>query len=319
MTRNPKDIEHGKIQLKTKPCANLHYSFLPGDLHSNLLVVFLNGLILPQSSWEETILQTKLKTQKPGATRPHLLSYDRYGQGLSDKDPNVDHDMLDAVHDLHDFLVESSEKKLDFNLFSAPGQLIFVCNSIGCAIARLFATEYPGKVSGFLFLDSIMAHVDLVELWPNPDAPGFEESELPAGTTVDQLRSVRQSYRQRFHASVPNPEGLNRQTLSTLLPHADSPKLEGDPMVTVIGHDWDRFAEENEKSFGVPKVLVMKYVNPVWHEYNNNLATLTKSDKGRGPIIAEGCGHFIQKDNPVFVADEVCKLIQRLDLYARCS
>ncbi|KAI5198964.1 alpha/beta-hydrolase [Aureobasidium subglaciale] len=314
MTRNPKDIDHGTIQLKTKRSANLHYSFLRGDSHSKTLVVFLNGLILSRSSWEETILQIKLKTQKPGAIRPHLLSYDRYGQGLSDKDPNGDHDVQDVVHDLHDLLVEFSEKKLDFNPFSTNGQLIFICNSIGCAIARLFAAEYPGKVSGFLFLDSIMAHIDLVELWPDPDAPGFEESELPPGTTADQLRSVREGYRQRFHTSVPNPEGLNRQTLSTLLPHADSPRLEGDPCITVIGHDWDRFAEENEKSFGVPKVLVMRYVNPVWHEYNNNLATLTKSDKSRGPIIAEGCGHFIQKDNPVFVANEVCKLLQKLGL-----
>lgn len=55
-----------------------------------------------------------------------------------------------------------------------------------------------------------------------------------------------------------------------------------------------------------------KYINPTWREYNKELATLTSSDKSKGPLVAEACGHFIQKDDPEFVATEVCDLLQRL-------
>ena len=57
----------------------------------------------------------------------------------------------------------------------------------------------------------------------------------------------------------------------------------------------------------------MTYVQPVWDEYNKHLALLTSTDKSKGPIIAEGCGHFVQRDNPQFVAKEICKMLQILE------
>lgn len=52
----------------------------------------------------------------------------------------------------------------------------------------------------------------------------------------------------------------------------------------------------------------MKYANPAWHEYNKGLARLTNAERAKGPIIAPGCGHFIQRDNPGFVVQEVLKM-----------
>ncbi|KAH0367887.1 alpha/beta-hydrolase, partial [Aureobasidium melanogenum] len=305
-TSNP--IDHGTMQLSTKPNANLSYDSLPGNSTTRTLVVFLNGLILPKVSWERTILAIQSKTQNTGMSRPHLLAYDRYGQGTSDKDPQGDHDVQDTAHDLHTFLIEFCGNELKTPL--ADHQVIFVCNSIGCAVARLFAQAYPATVSGFIFLDSIMAHVDLVALWPDVDAPGFKDDDLPENTTKEDMRRVREEYRKRFDVSAPNPEGLNRKTLAGLLPEADAPKLKGNPWITVVGHDDETFAEENEKTFGVSQALVNKYVNPIWREYNKELATLTSRSKG--PIVAKGCGHFIQKDDPDFVASEVCDMLQRL-------
>ncbi|CAD0084939.1 unnamed protein product, partial [Aureobasidium vineae] len=292
-------MEHDTLQLPTQSTTNLSYSFLPGDPTTKRLVVFLNGLILPKSSWEQTILAIQSKLQDSQSLRPHLLSYDRYGQDTSDKHPGGEHDVLDVVQDLHNFLAAFCAKDLEGKM---PAQLVFVCNSIGCAIARLFADSYPGMVSGMLFLDSIMAHVDLVALWPDVDAIGFDETTLPQGTTTEEVKSVREEYRKRFHVSVPNSEELDRSTLAGLLPRADRPKLRS-PLLTVVGHDPETFAQEN------------KYINPVWHEYNKELATLTDSGKSKGPIIAKGCGHFIQRDDPAFVATEVCDLLQRLEEY----
>ncbi|KAG9569304.1 alpha/beta-hydrolase, partial [Aureobasidium melanogenum] len=305
-------INHGTMQLSTKPNANLSYSFLLGDAKTKTLVVFLNGLILPRVSWERTILALQSRTQGTGILRPHLLAYDRYGQGTSDKDPQGDHDVQDTAHDLHTLLIEFCDKKLKSDL--ADQQVVFVCNSIGCAVARLFAKTYPTTVSGFVFLDSIMAHVDLVALWPDVDAPGFKKEELPKGTSVEDMRRVKEEYRKRFDVSAPNPEGLDRKTLAGLLPEASGPKLQGNPWLTVVGHDDETFAQENEvsKTFGVPPALVNKYINPVWREYNKELATLTSSNRSKGPVVAKGCGHFIQRDDPEFVAAEVCDMLQRL-------
>ncbi|KAG9645533.1 alpha/beta-hydrolase, partial [Aureobasidium melanogenum] len=309
-TLNP--INHGTMQLPTKPNANLSYSFLPGDSTTKTLVVFLNGLILPRVSWERTILALHSRTQDTKMSRPHLLAYDRYGQGTSDKDPQGDHDVQDTAHDLHTFLVEFCDRELKDTL--AAQQVVFVCNSIGCAVARLFAKTYPTTVSGFVFLDSIMAHVDLVALWPDFDTPGFKEEDLPTGTTVDDMKRVKEEYRKRFDVSAPNPEGLNRETLAGLLPEASGPKLQGNPLLTVVGHDDETFARENEvsKTFGVSQALVNKYINPIWREYNKELATLTSGDRSKGPVVAKGCGHFIQKDDPEFVASEVCDMLRRL-------
>ncbi|KAI4831255.1 alpha/beta-hydrolase [Aureobasidium sp. EXF-8845] len=320
MVVHPIPINHGTIDLPTKPTSNLSYTFCPGSQSTNTLVLFLNGLILPQSSWSPTILATQTEALDTSIAQPHLLSYDRYGQGTSDPHPNDTHDILDVVHDLHTFLSIFCGQEL--NTTVSELQIILVCNSIGCAIARLYANAYPTTVSGIVFLDSIMANVDLVGLWPDVDAPGFDGSTLPENATSEKIRRVREQYKQRFHVSAPNPEGLDRSNLASLLPHADDPALSGKPYLTIVGHDPETFAQENEvslllcyllQSFGVRKELVMEYINPVWHKYNQGLALLTSSEKSQGPVIAKGCGHFIQRDDPELVATEICDMIQRVD------
>jgi pimeloyl-ACP methyl ester carboxylesterase len=63
----------------------------------------------------------------------------------------------------------------------------------------------------------------------------------------------------------------------------------------------------------VRKELVMRYIQPVWEEYNKGLALLTRKERVKGPVIAKGCGHFIQRDDADFVAREICELLLRLE------
>jgi hypothetical protein len=63
---------------------------------------------------------------------------------------------------------------------------------------------------------------------------------------------------------------------------------------------------------GVPLAITRNYTNPYWHKYNEGLARITASDRSKGPIQAEKCGHFIQKDDPEFVAHEIAELLQKL-------
>jgi pimeloyl-ACP methyl ester carboxylesterase len=257
------DPEVSSLALDTKPGARIHYTYYPASKpqgnhpnpFSQTLIVFLNGLMMPRSSWDATMrsfLEKRIAGQLP---YPGLLSYDRYGQGESDPDPDDPHpppshghDAISAVKALKQFTLQIWREHLDINRPTHYPCLIFVCNSLGCALARLFAQCYPGTVSGLLFLDSIMANSDYQDFWPDPDAPDFDPHTLPDGVTEDAVRETREKCRRMFHPDVPSPEGLSRKNLSKLLPRAGAPKLEGylgrGPYLTVVGHDWETFAEQ---------------------------------------------------------------------------
>lgn len=65
-------------------------------------------------------------------------------------------------------------------------------------------------------------------------------------------------------------------------------------------------------SVHTPKVLTMTYANPTWQAYNSDLTRITDEGKAIGPLIAINCGHFIQKDSPKFVSDELTSLLDRV-------
>lgn len=267
--------ENLAMPLESKHGAKIHYTYYSASSsklgHPNpfaqSLIVFLNGLMLPRSSWDPSISAFLEKRVRAGLPYPALLSYDRLGQGGSDRDPSDQdpppchgHDVMSAVRDLKQFTVQIWKEQL---LTSNPSQypcIVFVCNSIGCAIARLFAQTYPGTVCGMLFLDSIMANSDYTEIWPNPDAPSFDPHTLPGDVTADEVRETREKYRNMFHPDVPSMEGLSRRNLATLLPESDGPQLEGwggaGPYLTVVGHDWETFAEQSCTYSLSPKVNV---------------------------------------------------------------
>jgi pimeloyl-ACP methyl ester carboxylesterase len=258
--------EVSSIQLDHKPGAKLDYTYYPASApknHSNpfsqTLIVYLNGLMLPRSSWDASIhsfLEKRIVGRLP---YPGLLSYDRYGQGESDRDPtdkepppSHGHDAMSAVQDLKQLILGIWRDHLDSAKPTHFPSLIFVCNSIGCALARLFIQQHPGTVSGLLLLDSIMANSDQMSIWPDPDASDFNEHTLPDGVTANEVRETRRKYKAMFHPDVPNMEGLSRSNLAQLLPDSDAPRLEGylgkGPYLTVVGHDWETFAEQSCES-----------------------------------------------------------------------
>ncbi|KAH7629388.1 hypothetical protein B0T09DRAFT_409976 [Sordaria sp. MPI-SDFR-AT-0083] len=425
-----KDIS---VKLPHKPTATLRISALfpgtsspefadPLDITSlppsSTLLVFLNGLILPRSSWNECIsrfLRIRDKQRRCASSSnssasfdnasgskdesgtgnankhgsipksnntsndgthvhvpseikiPNILTYDRFGQGESDRDPSdpdpeIDntpygHSPLDVIADLHQLLLLISQY-LSQDLSSL--NLVFIANSIGCPLARLFNHHHSQvRVTGYLFLDSMMANSDFISVFPDPDSPEFDpEKDLRQGVSEEDLRWTRQKFREKFHPSVGNTERLDRRGLRTLLPWADRPKLtipplrdgeeeeedknlngkekqeqeqeqeqagmrEGTitrPKAIVIGHDWDVFADQNEKGpMSIPKAVINGYMNPAWQRYNEGLTRLAavdgNDDKDVVPVkIAKDCGHFIQKDDPELVARELDYVLRGLGL-----
>lgn len=260
MAMNHKVVK--KIWANNRSTNTLHYQFIqssgtdsPG---TSVLIVFLNGLILPKLGWNPAIYRFLTSRDEQNLPSPALLSYDRCGQGDSppspldeDREPGHGHDVKDSVMDLFDLLeyISQSYDLLQHDSEAGLPPIMFVCNSIGCAIARLFAETFPRTVLGMILLDSIMANSDFISIWPDPDAEGFDPADLPSGITPELLRETREKYGKIFHPSVPNKEGLSRRNLAQLLPYSNAPKLvgaDGDGLhLTVVGHDWDTFAEQS--------------------------------------------------------------------------
>jgi pimeloyl-ACP methyl ester carboxylesterase len=260
-------MEPSTVVLPNKPGARLAISTyapstpLSGSL-STTLVVFVNGLGMPRASWLSAASQLIASRTQAGKPLPPFLAYDRYGQlgGESEPDPTdapgtpYGHDLNASVGDLHELLKLEVPK-----LFGGKGavdvekvSLVLVGNSIGTAIARLFAAAYPGTVEALLFLDPMIANTDFVSLYPDPDAADFDQAALEKnGLTVEQLRAARLVTHKMFHPSSPNAEKLDRRTAAALLPYADQPKLPNGPsgmapVLIVAGHDVETFAMQSE-------------------------------------------------------------------------
>ncbi|KAK8091656.1 hypothetical protein PG997_002017 [Apiospora hydei] len=331
------------ITLPTKPDCPIKYTFTNLSTSDEppsetILIVFVNGLGLPQVSWQPTLqlLQADLVASPPLLSSPTnsnsnyaitAATYDRYGQGLSQPLHGAKprpHDILDAVADLSAFLTSLKSLHLPDSHHKPPTRLFLVSHSLGAPLSRLFAQHHPGTLAALLILDSNMANNDFVSLFPDPDAPGSDfdpQRDLPADTTLDQLRAARDFARSMFHPAAPNAENLDRRTLPSLLPRSDGPVLIGDGggkekgrlILRVMGHDPQTFADESLKVW--PRGLTERYVQPAWDEYNEGLLSIAGGDPaadGRKVVIAPHSGHFIQKNNPRFVADQVIEMVKML-------
>ena len=123
--------------LPSKPGAEIAYELLSGDTASSLLVVCLNGLGLAQSVWEPAI---KIFQQSNISPKPWILTYDRYGQGASARDPREAWPEKDAgyAHTLDD-VTDDLYELIQTLCAECSSRIVFVNNSIGAHIARRYA------------------------------------------------------------------------------------------------------------------------------------------------------------------------------------
>ncbi|KAM3083379.1 hypothetical protein ACMFMG_004031 [Clarireedia jacksonii] len=317
------------LTIPTKPDAPISYTFYANSVSHGQpktyqdLIVFVNGLGLPASSWTQSIsiLQSSLESC------PSILTFDRYGQGLTTaRDPLDDgngygHDFMDAANDLHSIILVIAKTKLDLtekDIENRKLHLTIVAASIGVPITRLYAQTHPGLISSLLFLDSNIANVNYSDIIPSPSSPNFDPSTVTApDCSLDQYIEARTKLVNMFDLHVKNAEAMDRRTGPRLLPYADKPTLvgaDGDdrgPWLTVVGHDPVTFTELSWEKMGTPKSLTMRFTEPYWAQYNEDLTKITEVGRCDGVKIAKGCGHFIQMDDPAFVAGEIKALVQK--------
>ena len=279
----------------------------------------------------------------------YATTFDRYGQGLSqptgEGSKPEPHDLSDSILDMCDIVEQIRDKHLNTQTQpQRPYKIILVGHSIGVPLARTFFFFNPHPLgplplAGALFLDSNIANIDMVSLLPDPQDPDLL-SKLPADTTTEDLNSAREMYKKLFSPSAPNSENLNRTNMPLLLPNANQPLLQtqcftkseipnpdaskaGQPptktkltptplVLRVVAHDPDTFAEESLKI--CTRGLTEKYIEPAWQEYNKLLLELDGQPKEQKAevVVAKGAGHFVQRDNPRCVADQIWEIVGKI-------
>ncbi|KAG4421183.1 hypothetical protein IFR04_005703 [Cadophora malorum] len=314
------------VPLQRDPQIRISCSFFPPPERPSprdTLIVFLNGIDHPKSSWCPTI-DALLKPRRRPYSTP-FLAYDRPGQGTT-IGKNQDNpgrpqgharDCLDAAHDLRELIEYVGKTRLGIGREDIDSLgIVFVASSIGVAIARLYAAEHPRTATGYLFLDSTLASSDTISIYPDPHAPGFREEDLVNGITAHDLEIGRSRLGRVYSPESANKEGLWRGNLPELLPYSDGPQLVGPgprtPYVTVIQHDPVVNIRQWTKLLGIPKNVSEVYGEPFWKEYHEGLTRLTKPQIRTGLIVAKGCGHLIHKDDPRLVAGEIRGLLDKL-------
>lgn len=219
------------IHLASDTAVSLSVSSFLGSAKAPF-VVFLTGLARPASSFNESVAQFLTSfTEKD--EQPGVLTWDRYGQGLSGKQ-DKSHEAMDVIQTLRELLGHILGDALD------KRPLILVGNSNGCLLARLYAQHYL-KVRALLLLDSMMADTDFVSILDPRPGEEIDEEEYAA------ITKARAIFAKIFHPSVPNAEGFNRLHMNKVVPHSNKPVLPGQPWFTVVAHDLDVFAEGSEK------------------------------------------------------------------------
>jgi pimeloyl-ACP methyl ester carboxylesterase len=171
------------LTIPGKPNAPIAYTFFPSTdpSASKTLIIFINGLGLPASSWLPSISLLRETT----TSHPAILTYDRFGQGLTiardplDGTPGKEngHDFLDVAKDLYEIITVIATTKLGLkgsDIENGNLSLLMVGASIGVPILRLYAQAHPSLVAGAIFLDSNIPNVNYSDFLPDPDAPGFD-------------------------------------------------------------------------------------------------------------------------------------------------
>lgn len=300
MSSSKEYLQPRLIKLPSDPGHALSFAYEPGKT-SLPLIVFMNGLLQPSTSFKPAIdhFLNLIKTEQGENRLPGILIWDRYGQGLSEKQEKT-HDPNEVIETLKELLLQPSILLSDHQ---KDRSIIFVGNSIGCPLARLYAQKYSKNVFGFLFLDSMIASSDFISIFQEPK----DEDERKHLSTKERqgMKIGREKMQMYFHPSLPNAERFDRSQLATYVPFSHQPKLANDPFVTVLGHDHEFFANDTQEKLGIPAFVVDKYMNAEWDKYNQGLVTLTSPDRARGPIRPHNASHFIQISNPRDVAEEL--------------
>ncbi len=221
-------------------------------------VVFISGLGENHDTWSAV--------QDSIANFATTLSYDRAGLGKSDYH-NEPKNLISFTNELHSLVTK----------LQIPIPFIIVAHSLGCQIAKYYASQYNDHIQFIVFLD-----------------PGFNENILKQRVS-DSVWTLRESKLKQYQPKFNPAQESELQNLNMNCHIADSitlPKNLSGLLYTATKINLNFPASKEE-------LLVKKEVHTAWLQQSKNVKH----------IYIENSRHYIQNEAPNIVIDAVRRII----------
>ena len=260
-------------------------------------VVFVSGGGDRAETWSKTLDPSKQSVLPAIAQTNRVCAYDRpgtllaTGEGAEDFEPSRSDPvpqpttLQDGARDLHALLSASGER----------GPYVVVGHSLGGAIAKLYASEYPQDVSGLVLIDYLpyQARTALTReqwgYWKNPLLGSPSKEDLAIYPQLEQ-NANQQNF---FQDSVAAP--LKPMPLVVL--SSDEPY---DPVIKSLVDDGSLpLTADQAEEFG--KLLFNAVVDA--------RADLVSQVPGAKHITNTDSGHYIHQEHPKLVIDSIREVV----------
>ena len=259
-------------------------------------VVFVSGGADRTETWSKTLKPSEQAVLPAIAESNRVCTYDRpgtilaTGEGLDDFEPSRSTPvpqpttLQDGVADLHALLRASGER----------GPYVVVGHSLGGAIAKLYASEYPRDVSGLVLIDYLpyQARNALTDeqwrLWKNPLLAPPSEAALALYPAFEQNANQRNFHQDKVAAPL---KPMPLVVFSADEPYDLVPYVEGGTLPLTI---------DQAKAFG--KKLFKAVVDA--------RADLVSQVPGARHITNTDSGHYIHQEHPRLVTHWVRQVVE---------
>lgn len=253
------------------------------------------------------------------AKSTRICTYDRAGYGWSDLSPNP-RTAESFVTELHSLLVNAGEKP----------PYILVGQSLGGFTVRMFASQYPGEVSGMVLVDA--GHEQQLERVP-PEYAQINQQQISylgamqfmsrfgslrvlgnasggADLAPPQVRKLPAEIQPVYLAMMSHPSYFDvtlaeLRALSETSQEVRTARRQFDfPLIVLTAENTPD--PEAMQAIGMPADFDVAKIQQTWRELQADLATLSPQGEH---FIVEGSGHAIELDKPQAVIDAILEVL----------